>query len=311
MEYRDYYKILGVDRSASKGEIKRAYHKLARRYHPDVSKEPEAEARFKEVNEAYHVLKDPKARQAYDQLGSGWQQGEEFKPPPEWHFTSSRDSFDPEQMDFGGFSDFFGTIFGAGGPGNGFRTRRAGPRPGRDLHTRVRVTLEEAHQGAQRTLTLQNGDPGGGAKVRTLKVHIPRGVREGQQIRLAGQGGAGSQGGSRGDLFLEVEFAPHPWFKADGRTILLDLPVTPWEAALGARIRVPTLGGAVMLTVPAGVRNGHRLRLKGRGLPGNPPGDQMVRLYLETPAAKSEQARALYRRMADVMPFDPRAERGF
>ncbi len=312
MEYKDYYKILGVDRGATKAAIKRAYQKLARKYHPDVSKEPDAEAHFKEVNEAYQVLKDPKSRQSYDQLGSGWQQGQEFHPPPGWHFEFSQEGFDPQQMDLGGFSDFFSSIFGARGSsgsyGSGYRESQL---RGSDLHTRIQLNLEDAYGGTQRTLSLQtehqasHGQSAPG--VRQLSVHIPKGICEGQQIRLPKQGGVGIGGGPQGDLFLEVTFAPHPYFHAEGRNIYLDLPITPWEAALGARLKIPTLGGSVMITIPVGVKSGHKLRLKGRGLPGQTAGDQIVTLRIETPPASSPAATELYHQMAKTMPFNPRS----
>lgn len=318
MEYKDYYKILGVERGASKTAIKRAYQKLARKYHPDVSKEKDAEARFKEVNEAYQVLKDPKARHAYDQLGSGWRQGQEFRPPPGWHFEFSQSGFDPRQM--GGLSDFLSSILRNSGAMGGFQT---GSRPrqarGSDLHTKIRLTLDDAYHGAQRILSLQTpqltpqpgGQPEPVSKLRKINVHIPKGICEGQHIRLPQQGGEGVGGGAKGDLFLEVLFAPHPYFHAEGRNIFLDLPITPWEAALGARLKIPTLGGSVLLRIPAGVQSGHKLRLAGRGLPGQPPGDQIIRLRIETPPATSPEATHLYQQMAATMPFNPRSSQGF
>lgn len=311
MEFKDYYKILGVERSASQDEIKRAYKKLARKYHPDVSKEKDAEARFKEINEAYHVLRDKEKRQAYDQLGSQWKQGQEFHPPPGWE-PHSQQGFSAE--DLGGFSDFFSEIFG-GRPG-GFRyEKREFRMRGEDLHATIEITLEEAYHGTTRAISLQTPEIDSQGRVsqrtRQLNVQIPKGVTEGQHIRLAGQGGPGSGGGQAGDLFLQVVFAPHPLFHADGRDIYLELPITPWEAALGCRLKGPTLGGRVELTIPAGSQSGRKLRLKGRGLPGNPPGDQYVLLRIETPPADTAQARELYRQMADTMPFNPRKGRGF
>ncbi|MFT5721705.1 MAG: curved DNA-binding protein [Motiliproteus sp.] len=314
MEYKDYYKTLGVERGANKTAIKRAYQKLARKYHPDVSKEEQAEARFKEVNEAYQVLKDPKARKAYDQLGSGWGQGQEFRPPPDWHFEVSQAGFDPQQMERGGFSDFFSSIFRDQSARGGFKTR-PNPHPlrGSDLHARIRLTLNESYEGSQRILALHTQQPTqprpqGTPVSKELKVnvHIPKGICEGQQIRLPKQGGAGIGGGVEGDLFLEVSFEPHPYFRAEGRSIFLDLPVTPWEAALGARLKIPTLGGAVLMTIPPGVQSGHKLRLQGRGLPGQPAGDQVVILRIETPPATSPEATRLYQQMAAALPFNPR-----
>lgn len=310
MEYKDYYTILGVDRNAPQEAIKRAYKKLARKYHPDVSKEADAEARFKEINEAYHVLKDPDKRKAYDQLGSQWQQGQEFRPPPDWEFHS--EGINPEEL--GGFSDFFAEIFGNAAGGH-FHTRQRNYRVrGQDLHASVEITLEEAFNGASRTLSLLVPDIDGQGRMRQRKrqftVQIPRGVREGQQIRLAGQGGAGMGGGQPGDLYLEVRFAPHPLFRAVGRDIFLDLPITPWEAALGASLDIPTLGGRVTMTIPPGSQSGRKLRLKGRGLPGKQAGDQYLELRIVTPPANSEAARAFYRKMAETLPYDPRKATG-
>lgn len=310
MEYKDYYKILGVDRGASLDEIKRAYKKLARKYHPDVSKEKDAETRFKEVNEAYHVLRDKAKRKAYDQLGSQWKQGQEFDPPPGWE-THFREGFGTE--DLGGFSDFFAEIFG-GRPG-GFRyEERSFRMRGQDLHASIEISLEEAFHGGTRTLSLQvpDIDEQGRILQRThqLNVQIPKGVCEGQHIRLAGQGGPGMGGSQAGDLFLQVVFAPHPLFHADGRDIFLELPITPWEAALGTRIKVPTLGGRVELNIPAGSQSGRKLRLKERGLPGKRHGDQFVILRIETPPADNEKARRLYQKMAEEMPYNPRKARG-
>lgn len=310
MEYKDYYKTLGVDRTASQDKIKRAYKKLARKYHPDVSKETDAEARFKEINEAYHVLRDKEKRKAYDQLGSQWQQGQEFRPPPGWE-SRFQQGFGAE--DLGGFSDFFAEIFG-GRPG-GFRYERHEYRMrGEDLHATIEISLEEAFHGGIRTLSLQSPevDEHGQVRQRTrqLNVQIPRGMSEGQHIRLAGQGGPGMGVGQAGDLFLQVVFAPHPLFHAEGRNIFLELPITPWEAALGARIKVPTLGGKVEITIPPGSQSGRKLRLKERGLPGKPAGDQYIILRIETPPASSDRARELYQMMAKEMPFNPRQARG-
>jgi curved DNA-binding protein len=311
MEYKDYYKILGVDRKASQDEIKRAYKKLARKYHPDVSKEADAEAHFKDINEAYHALKDPEKRKAYDQLGSQWKQGQEFHPPPGWE--SERHGFSAE--DLGGFSDFFSEIFGAGGPRQGFHYQQRNFRMrGQDLHAAIEITLEDAFHGVSRTLSLQapDIDEQGNVRERTrqLNVQIPKGVREGQHIRLAGQGGPGMGGGQAGDLYLEVKFAPHPLFHAEGRDIFLELPITPWEAALGTSLSIPTLGGRVEMKIPPGTQSGRKLRLKGRGLPGNQQGDQYLILRIETPPANTEEERALYRKMSETMPYNPRKARG-
>lgn len=311
MEYKDYYKILGIKRDASQDEVKRAYKKLARKYHPDVSKESDAEARFKEVNEAYHALNDPEKRKAYDELGSRWQQGQEFHPPPGWDGGSA--GFSSE--DLHGFSDFFAEIFGGHHPGQGFHYEQRNFRMrGQDLHATIEITLDDAFHGGGRSLSLQSPDIDEKGQVhqrtRQLNVQIPRGVREGQQIRLAGQGGPGMGGGQAGDLYLEVRFVPHPLFHAEGRDIFLNLPITPWEAALGTSLSIPTLGGRVEMRIPAGSQSGRKLRLKGRGLPGKPDGDQYLVLSIETPAAESDEAKAIYKKMAEAMPFNPRKARG-
>jgi curved DNA-binding protein len=319
MKYQDYYKILGISRQASQDEIKRAYRKLARKYHPDVSKEPEAEKQFKEIGEAYEVLKDPEKRAAYDQLGTRWQAGDHFQPPPGWHFN----------FDFGGdgfgnngfhranpfdFSDFFETMFGDGGPTKNGRYTHSHPfhTPGDDQHAKITITLEEAFRGTTRAIQIQVPERIGSGqlqmKTRTLNVKIPAGVVEGQQIRLSGQGLASNNGGVNGHLFLEIEFQPDDRFRVEGRDIYLTLPVTPWEAALGSTVAVPTLGGKVELKIPTNSQAGQRLRLKGRGLSGNPPGDQYVILQIVTPKANSETAKAFYRQMAQQFSFDPRAE---
>ena len=290
MEYKDYYKTLGVARDASAEDIKRAYRKLARKYHPDVSKEADAEARFKEVAEAYEVLKDTEKRAAYDQLGSNWRAGQGFTPPPGWDNAHFEFHGAPGGS---GFSDFFDSLFGAAGFG-GPRPRH-GTRP-EHQQARVQITLEDAFHGSTRNVNLSH--PGG--PTRTLQVRIPKGVRAGQRIRLAGQGSGG------GDLYLEVEFAPHRLYRPQGADLYLDLPITPWEAALGATVKVPTLGGAVELSVPAGSQSGDKLRLRGRGLPGTPPGDQFVVLKIVAPKPDSEAAREAYRRLAETLPADPR-----
>lgn len=305
MEYKDYYKVLGVDRTADTDAIKRAYRKLARKYHPDVSKESDAEARFKEVQEAYEVLHDPEKRQAYDNLGNGWQSGQGFKPPPDWQH---REFHFEDDVGAGEFSDFFEQLFGHSRRGHGGSFKR----PGRDHHARLRISLEEAYRGGTRSLTLTNPEIDAQGHVRQqqkeIKVQIPPGVLPGQHIRLRGQGETGIGGGPTGDLLLQVEYEPHRLFRAEGRDIHLELPVTPWEAALGAKVAVPTLGGKVNLTIPSGSQTGKRLRLKGRGLPGKSAGDQIVTLSIMTPEPKTAAQRALYEQMREQMPLNPRAQ---
>lgn len=312
MEYKDYYGIMGVDRDASQDDIKRAYRKLARKYHPDVSSEPDAESRFQEVQEAYEVLKDPEKRAAYDQLGRGWQQGQDFRPPPGWDEGFEFHGGGFTAGDAGAFSDFFESLFGRGaGRGRaqgfgGFHGR------GQDHFAPVELSLEEAYSGGRHSITLQAPAVDARGRVqqreRTLDVRIPAGVTEGQQIRLSGQGGAGMGQGGSGDLYLEIRLKPHPLFRVDGRDVHLDVPIAPWEAALGATVTVPTLGGEVDARIPAGARSGQRLRLKGRGLPGSPAGDQYLHLRIVAPKPRNDADRELYERMSEQMAFDPRAE---
>jgi len=312
MEYKDYYKTLGVDHDASEDEIKRAYRKLARKYHPDVSKEPDAEDRFKEVQEAYEVLHDPEKRKAYDSFGNDWQAGQDFRPPPGWEGQGFEQHFSDADFDLGGFSDFFESLFGHD-RGRGRRSThfRAS---GQDQYARLRISLEDAYHGATRsiTLTVPEADDQGRVrqKQRELKVRIPAGVLAGQSIRLKGQGSGGIGGGEAGDLLLEIEYEPHPLFEVRKRDVYLDLPVTPWEAALGGKVTVPTIDGNVNLNIPANSQAGKQLRLKGRGLPGKPPGDQIVLLKIVTPPANTESRRKLYEQMREQMPMNPRADLG-
>jgi len=307
---------MGVPRGASQDEIKRAYRKLARKYHPDVSKEKDAEDKFKELQEAHEVLRDPEKRAAYDQLGANWQQGQDFRPPPDWGkgFEFSRGHGGEEP---GEFSDFFSQLFGQRSPFGGMHGRgRAGggfAAAGQDHVARVEIDLEDAYRGGARTIELRTpemtADGHVTVKPRALRVSIPAGVTEGQQIRLAGQGSPGIGGGPAGDLYLEVTIRPHRLFKVEGRDVSLTLPVAPWEAALGETVAVPTLGGTVDMRLPAGARAGQTLRLRGRGLPGRPPGDQLVLLKVELPP-DSPRARQLFEQMKREVPFDPRAGLG-
>jgi len=311
MEFKDYYATLSVSRQATQDEIKRSYRRLARKYHPDVSKEADAERHFKEVQEAYEVLKDPEKRTAYDRFGSNWKAGQEFRPTPDWDAGFEFSGGFSEQ---GAFSDFFETLFGrtrggrAGAGGRGFQMH------GRDHHAKVRIDLEDAYQGAVRAVSLSVPELDAQGHVatrsRTLNVKIPAGVTVGQRIRLAGQGAPGAGGGASGDLYLEVLFNPHRIFRAENRDIHLELPVTPWEAALGRTVTVPTLGGQVDLRIPAGSQSGSKLRLKGRGLPGASPGDQILTLRIVVPEARTPQARAFYERMEREFPISPRTELG-
>lgn len=306
MEFKDYYATLGVARDASQDEIKRAYRKLARKYHPDVSKAPDAEKQFKDLGEAYAVLKDPEKRAAYDQMGSEWKSGQPFQPPPGWdagfEFSGADAGAGPE-MDY---SDFFEALFGRQ-PGPGRQPRH---RKGQDHHAKVQIDLIDAYRGAQRSISLRVPvvDSSGKTSLqsRTLEVSIPRGILAGQHLRLHGQGGVGVGDGPAGDLFLEIVFAPHPWFRVDGRDVFLDLPLAPWEAALGASVTTPTPEGPVQLTIPPGSVAGRQLRLKGRGIPGTPAGDLYAVLRIALPPANSDAARAAYRAMAQAFDFSPR-----
>jgi curved DNA-binding protein len=311
MEFKDYYQIMGVKRDATPEEIKRAYRKLARKYHPDVSKERNAEAKFKELGEAHEVLKDPQKRAAYDQLGSQWKAGQEFRPPPNWERGFEFRDFGGAGPELGDFSDFFETLFGGAARRPGARGSREFRRRGEDHHARVVVEPADSYRGATRSITLQvpQVDERGrvAARPRTLSVKIPQGIRQGQQIRLAGQGGAGYGGGEPGDLYLEVEFNPHGRYRVEGADVYLELPVAPWEAALGATVEVPTPAGAVDLKVPPNSQSGRKLRLKGRGIPAKPPGDLYVVLQVVLPPADSERQRRAWEQMQREFAFNPRA----
>jgi curved DNA-binding protein len=331
LEYKDYYKTLGVKKDASQDEVQKAYRKLARKHHPDVNKDPEAETRFKEIGEAYEVLKDPDKRKKYDQFGSAWNTARQTgSPPPGWEGV---------QFDFGGpggfgagfggegaegFSSFFDMLFGGGGPGGAGRRGRAGASPfsgfggmgggasaggfsreGSDSEATLPLTLEEAYHGGNREITLS--DPTTGQR-KTLSVRIPAGVRPGQRIRLAGQGGAGLGGGTPGDLLLKVEIEPDPRFKVEGSDLRTVVNVAPWEAALGAEADVPTLNGGVRVRIPPGSSSGRRIRLRGKGLTqsGGGRGDLLAEIRIVVPEQLSERERELFEQLAEVSPFRPR-----
>jgi len=301
MEFKDYYKIMEVQENATADEIKKSYRKLARKYHPDVSKEAGAEDKFKEVGEAYEVLKDPQKRGEYDGLRkAGYTGGQQFRPPPGWE--SNFGVHGDTDMGSGDFSDFFETLFGRRQPGTGQRGQRV--QRGRDLRYHVDVSLEDAYAGATRTLQLTH--PDGGA--RTLNVKIPEGVQDGQQIRLRGQGAPGTGGGPAGDLFLEISLIPHRNFKVDGKDVTLELPVAPWELSAGKAVNIPTLGGTVSMKLPATTKAGQRMRLTGKGLPGKEPGDQYVVIKLVMPQTLSVRARELLDELASETNFDPRKD---
>jgi len=318
LEFKDYYQLMGIERSASQDEIKRAYRKLARKFHPDVSKEPNAEARFKELGEAYEVLKDVEKRAAYDQLGKNWKSGQDFHPPPDWNQGTEFHGGGSTGADSAQFSDFFESLFGGDYAGHSqsrnpqFRQRRG--QRGEDTHAKVLIDLEDAYHGATRTISLHHTElgPDGRPKVidRKLNVKIPKGVHQGQHIRLPGQGGAGVGQGKAGDLYLEVEFRPHTFYRVERRDVYLDLPVTPWEAALGASVSVPTPSGRIELKIPPGSVSGRKMRLKARGIPGSPPGDLYTVLQMVLPPANTDEAKALYREMEQKLAFNPRAALG-
>lgn len=314
MEFRDYYEVMGVARDASQDDIKKAYRRLARRYHPDVSKEADAEARFKEVGEAYAVLKDPDKRAAYDQLGKNFEAGQDFRPPPDWDagFEFSGTGFDGNATQF---SDFFETLFGRGAQAGGRRRAGGFDVRGEDRHAKVLIDIEDAFRGGSRSISLRYPEVDASGHVvtrdRTLNVRIPKGVKQGQRIRLAGQGGQGIGNAPAGDLYLEIEFEPHRLFRVEDRDLYLEVPVTPWEAALGGRVKVPTPAGTVDLTIPAGTTRSRTLRLKGRGIPGDTPGDLYAELMITLPPADSDAARKLYATMEKELDYDPRKERGF
>lgn len=309
MEFKDYYKTLGVARDATSDEVKKAFRRLARKYHPDISKEPDAEHRMKEVNEAYTVLSDAEKRAAYDQLGRGYRPGQDFRPPPDWDsgFEFSTHGFTPGET--ADFSDFFAELFGRMGRTHGaFRGR------GEDHRAKVLLDLEDAFNGATRQISLRvpRQDSQGRLRIetRTLNVKIPRGVREGQIIRLAGQGSPGQGSEAAGDLLLEVHFKPHPRFRVEGRDLHLNLPVAPWEAALGAVVSLELPQGNLKVRIPEGAQSGRQLRVRSRGIPGEPPGDLLLDIQVVLPSAETPRARALYETMARELAFDPRRSQG-
>ena len=314
MKFKDYYETLGVAREASADDVKRAYRKLARKYHPDVSKEPDAETRFKEVGEAYDVLKDAEKRAAYDAIGrhSG---GEDFQPPPDWdaayEFHGRGDGADAYRAH--DHSEFFDALFGRAARSAGARRGAGVNLRGEDHHAKVLIDLEDAYTGARRSLTLRMptfDDQGRGTlQERTLDVTIPKGIRAGQHLRLAGQGGPGLGNGPAGDLFLEIEFNPHPRYRVDGRDVYVDVPLAPWEAALGAGVALSTPDGGVELTIPPGSAPGRKLRLKGKGIPGDPAGDLYAVLTIVLPPAGNDATRRAYEALkaAAGADFNPRS----
>ena len=303
MKYKDYYAVLGVPRDANDDDIKKAYRKLARKYHPDVSKETDAEEKFKEVGEAYETLKDPEKRAAYDQLGRH-SAGEEFRPPPDWQqsFGGAQFSFDDADL-----ADLFAGLAGRQGARG-----RAGPIPGADYEAGVRLTFEQAYAGTEIELDLmavEYDEQGMARRIpHRMKVRIPSGVTDGQKLRVPGKGGKGLRGGRDGDLYLDIEVESHPLYRADGLDLHMDLPLAPWEAVLGTQVSVPTLGGRVNIKIPAGAQNGQKLRVRSQGLPqgAGGRGDLYVVLRVQVPERVSESERTLWERLARESRFNPR-----
>jgi curved DNA-binding protein len=298
VEYKDYYDVLGVPREASQDEIRRAYRKLAREYHPDLNSEPDAEERFKELGEAYEVLSDPDKRSRYDRLGAQWQAQEGAQGDGDFEDFFAGQGFNRgmgAEFGDGAFSEFFERLFGDGGP-----VRPSGPLRGRDHEAVIDLSLEDALSGGRRRLTLGDGH--------SVTVNIPAGVREGQRIRLAGQGSPGRDGGPDGDLFLLVRFKPHPRFRRQGDDLQVDVRVAPWEAALGSTVSVETLTGSAQVKVPSGSSSGRRLRLRGRGLPkrGGEQGDLYATVQISLPKHLSDEERELFEKLAEISEFNPR-----
>jgi curved DNA-binding protein len=312
MKYRDYYAALGVARDASAADIKKAYRKLAQKYHPDVSKEKDAEEKFKEVAEAYQTLKDPEKRAAYDKLGAAYQPGQEFRPPPDWEaqFAGGErgQSFSFDDLDL---SDLFENL--GSRAGRGTRSRASFAIPGEDYEAAVRMSLEDALRGALVELNLNVPEIDADGRMRrvpkTIKARIPKGATDGQRLRLRGQGGKGINGGRDGDLYLDIALQPHPLFRPSGHDLYLDLPLAPWEAALGGTIEVPTLDGAVNLTIPAATNTGRKLRLAKKGLPrpGGGEGDLYAIVQIVNPTVLGDRERELFTQLSAASRFDPRA----
>ena len=329
VKYQDYYETLGVNRNSSQDEIQSAYRKLARKYHPDINKAKGAEDRFKKIGEAYEVLKDPAKRKRYDQLGANWKMGDDFTPPPGWDFFGSQErqsGESPRNFNFGfggsrdtGFSDFFDTLFGGvfDGFGNSsVRAERAGNsgrnRPGEDHETDLKISLVDAYRGGRKSITLRISEtaPDGSTTTssKTLEVDIPAGVTDGKRLRLSGQGGSGSDGSKKGDLYLNIHIRPDSRFKINGRDIEVDIPIAPWEAALGAKIKIPLVSGTAQIKIPPGIQGGKRIRVKGKGLGGgkDPLGDLYAIVKIIVPKNLSSKEKELYQELEKVSSYDPR-----
>ena len=308
MKYKDYYATLGVDKSAGADEIKKAYRKLARKYHPDVSKEKDAKEKFQDVSEAYETLKDPEKRAAYDQLGT-YQAGQDFRPPPGWEQQFKQGDFSFEDLDL---SDLFAGLGGARGFRTGGRARRDMPIPGEDYDVQAGITLDQAYHGTMLELNLQVPEYDAEGRLRrtphTFKARIPKGVTDGERLRLPGKGGKGANGGRDGDLYLNIRIAPHPLFRVTGRDLYIDLPLAPWEAVLGATVEIPTPGGPVRLKIRPGTQGGQQLRLAGRGLPKpDREGDLYAIVQIAVPPSPGERENELYTELSKASSFDPRA----
>lgn len=328
MQFRDYYEILEVPRTATEAEIRTAFKKLARKYHPDLhtdeQEKKDAEEKFKEINEAHAVLRDPEKRRKYDQLGVDWKQGQDFRPPPGWdvRFDFGSGSGGRQQAHYwnsgtSGFSDFFETLFG-GRFQQGFQGSESGQpfvwqQKGRDHEAVIRISLEDAYQGGTKSITLQTQEFDESGRIATREkrydVKIPAGILPGQKIRLAGQGGEGTGGAERGDLYMTVDVAPHPRYRLEGRDMYMDLPVSAWEAALGTEVKMSTLAGSVTLKIPAGTQGGQRLRLKGKGMPDSRGswGDLYAVIQIKVPKKLSKKEKRIYEELREASSFDPRS----
>ena len=316
MKYKDYYATLGVERTAGADDIKKAYRKLAQKHHPDVSKEKGAEEKFKDIAEAYQTLKDAKSREAYDRLGSSYQPGQDFRPPPDWERQYRGAQQDPGAFSFDDLdlSDLFAGL--SGGARRGGRSRANMPIPGEDYEVTVHISLEDAYRGTQVDLSLSAPEFDDKGQVRhvpkMIKARIPKGATDGQRLRLRGQGGKGISGGRDGDLYLNVALDPHALFRPDGHDLYLDLPLTPWEAALGATVEVPTLEGRVSMKIPAATTAGRKLRLGKKGLPkpGGGEGDLYAIVQIVNPTVLGDRERELFQHLANESRFNPRGHFG-
>lgn len=322
MDYKDYYKILGVEKNVSANDLKKKYRKLARKYHPDVNKDPGAEQTFKDIGEAYEVLKDPKKRKAYDQYGSDWKAGKQQQGQRQQYQQQSQRAYaggfgGGGGFDFGGdfgggggdYSDFFDSMFGGGGRRGGHGGRAAYQQQGEDVDASISIPLKDAYTGTSRTITFQTPEmtPDGAIeyKKKTLSVKIPKGIKKNGKIRLKGQGGPGHNGGAAGDMYITINIDPHKTYDVEGSDVFMTLPITPWEAALGAKINVPTPAGTIKLGIPKGSGSGKKMRLKGKGIPSKKCGDLYVELQIVLPPANDEKSTKLYEQMQELN-FNPR-----